>query len=199
MAASTSASHAIAAVICTDHCSVFALACAQVRTKPWYEPQYFITILGMVLGNCISSISVGLSALLDDLTTGTTNNSAWLDQYHCFDKGKCAPLWFTALLAAAHRCMLHGRAHTQELLPLEAYADQCSPAVAAENAAISSLLLHAAKDKIELLLSLGATRWEATRETVARCVKLALTPILNQMNVVVRCAAALPAATERPL
>lgn len=42
----------------------------QVRTKPWWEPQYFITILGMVLGNCINSISVGLSALLEDLTTG---------------------------------------------------------------------------------------------------------------------------------
>jgi putative ABC transport system permease protein len=53
------------------------LASAQVRTKPWYEPQYFITILGMVLGNCISSISVGLSALLDDLTTGATSHSAW--------------------------------------------------------------------------------------------------------------------------
>lgn len=43
----------------------------------------------------------------------------------------------------------------------------------------------AGRDKIELLLSLGATRWEASKETVARCVRLALTPILNQMNVVV--------------
>ena len=57
---------------------------------------------------------------------------------------------------------------------------------------------HAAKDKIELLLSLGATRWEATRETVARCVKLALTPILNQMNVVVRPHAA-PGAPRPPI
>lgn len=81
-----------------------------VRTKPWWEPQYFIPMLGMVLGNCISSISVGLSALLEDFTTG--------------------------------------------------------------------------KDKIELLLALGATRWEASKATVARCVRLALTPILNQMNVV---------------
>lgn len=43
----------------------------------------------------------------------------------------------------------------------------------------------AGRDKIELLLALGATRWEASRETIARCVRLALTPILNQMNVVV--------------
>ena len=77
MAASVSPSHTTAAATRTDHCSVVVLACPQVRTKPWYEPQYFITILGMVLGNCISSISVGLSALLDDLTTGATSHSAW--------------------------------------------------------------------------------------------------------------------------
>ena len=58
---------------------------------------------------------------------------------------------------------------------------------------------RAAKDKIELLLSLGATRWEATRETVARCVKLALTPILNQMNVVVRPRWAPPWSPLEPL
>lgn len=76
VAASVVPNHTFAAATCTDCCSVLALACAQVRTKPWYEPQYFITILGMVLGNCISSISVGLSALLDDLTTGAMSNSA---------------------------------------------------------------------------------------------------------------------------
>jgi len=42
----------------------------QVRTKPWWEAQYFIPMLGMLLGNCISGISVGLSALLEDYTTG---------------------------------------------------------------------------------------------------------------------------------
>ena len=42
----------------------------------------------------------------------------------------------------------------------------------------------AGKDKIELLLSLGATRWEATREIIQRSVRVAMTPVLNQMNVV---------------
>ena len=32
--------------------------------------QYFIPILGMLLGNAISGVSVGLSALLEELTTG---------------------------------------------------------------------------------------------------------------------------------
>ena len=31
---------------------------------------------------------------------------------------------------------------------------------------------------------MGATRWEASREIIQRCVRLAMTPVLNQMNVV---------------
>lgn len=81
-----------------------------IRTNPWWEPQYLIPLLGMLLGNCISGMSVGLSALVNDLL--------------------------------------------QE------------------------------KDKLELLLCLGATRWEAGRECIARCLTLALTPILNQMSIV---------------
>ena len=42
----------------------------------------------------------------------------------------------------------------------------------------------AGKDRIEQLLALGATRWEATQASIQRCVRVALTPILNQMNVV---------------
>lgn len=81
-----------------------------IRTNPWWEPRYFIPLLGMLLGNCISGMSVGLSALLEELSTG--------------------------------------------------------------------------KDRIELLMYYGATRWEAGRDTIARCIKLAMTPILNQMSVV---------------
>ena len=43
---------------------------------------------------------------------------------------------------------------------------------------------RAGKDRIEQLLALGATRWEATQASLQRCVRVALTPILNQMNVV---------------
>ncbi|EIE21804.1 putative membrane protein [Coccomyxa subellipsoidea C-169] len=81
-----------------------------VRTHPWWAPQYFIPILGMMLGNSISGVSVGLSALLEDFSVG--------------------------------------------------------------------------KDRIEQLLALGATRWEATQASIQRCVRMALTPIMNQMNVV---------------
>ena len=37
-----------------------------------------------------------------------------------------------------------------------------------------------------MLLAMGATRMEATREVVQRAARMALTPLLNTMNVVVR-------------
>ncbi|KAI8474099.1 MAG: hypothetical protein J3K34DRAFT_408830 [Monoraphidium minutum] len=77
---------------------------------PWWSPQYLIPILGMVLGNTITGISVGLSTIIEELSSGA--------------------------------------------------------------------------DRVEKMLALGATRWEATRAPVARAVRLAMTPLLNQMSVV---------------
>lgn len=41
-----------------------------IRVQPWWHAQYFIPTLGMLLGNCISGVSVGLSAVMEELTTG---------------------------------------------------------------------------------------------------------------------------------
>jgi len=41
-----------------------------IRVQPWWHAQYFIPTLGMILGNCISGVSVGLSSVMDELTTG---------------------------------------------------------------------------------------------------------------------------------
>lgn len=49
---------------------------------------------------------------------------------------------------------------------------------------VSPQFAAAGKDRIEQLLALGATRWEAVQASLQRCVRVALTPILNQMNVV---------------
>lgn len=49
--------------------------------------------------------------------------------------------------------------------------------------------LAAGRDKVEMLLAMGATRMEASREVVQRAARMALTPLLNTMNVVVRPAA----------
>lgn len=41
-----------------------------IQIHPWYQPQYFIPVLGMLLGNAISGISVGLTTVLEELSTG---------------------------------------------------------------------------------------------------------------------------------
>ncbi|KAK9834244.1 hypothetical protein WJX84_004891 [Apatococcus fuscideae] len=81
-----------------------------IQIHPWYQPQYFIPVLGMLLGNAISGISVGLSTVLEELSSG--------------------------------------------------------------------------RERMELLLALGAGRMEATIEVIQRAARVALTPILNQMSVV---------------
>lgn len=39
-------------------------------------------------------------------------------------------------------------------------------------------------ERLELLLCIGASRWEALNSAISRSVRVALTPILNQLNVV---------------
>jgi len=41
-----------------------------IRVRPWFDPQYSIPILGMVLGNTLNGISLSLDRYLDALTTG---------------------------------------------------------------------------------------------------------------------------------
>ncbi|KAK9814854.1 hypothetical protein WJX73_000242 [Symbiochloris irregularis] len=81
-----------------------------IQPSPLWNGQYLIPTFGMLLGNAISCMSIGLSTTLEELTTG--------------------------------------------------------------------------KDRVELLLSLGATRLEATRSLVQHSMTTALTPVLNQMSVI---------------
>ncbi|MDA7979992.1 MAG: iron export ABC transporter permease subunit FetB [Pirellulales bacterium] len=83
---------------------------AVVRIEPWYKPQYAVPLLGMILGNTLNGISIGLDRLGSELT--------------------------------------------------------------------------AQRDRVEMLLSLGATRWEAAREPVATAIRAGMTPIINSMTVV---------------
>jgi putative ABC transport system permease protein len=41
---------------------------AVIGADPWYRPQYFIPLLGMVLGNSLTGISLSLDSLLERLT-----------------------------------------------------------------------------------------------------------------------------------
>lgn len=40
-----------------------------VRISPWYEPQYFVPIAGMLIGNSMTGISLGVKSLLEGMTT----------------------------------------------------------------------------------------------------------------------------------
>jgi putative ABC transport system permease protein len=43
---------------------------AILRVEPWYLPQYAIPLLGMILGNTLTGISLGLERFTDTLTRG---------------------------------------------------------------------------------------------------------------------------------
>ena len=45
-------------------CALFLI----IRVEPWYQPQYAIPLLGMILGNTLNGISLGLGKLTDELT-----------------------------------------------------------------------------------------------------------------------------------
>jgi putative ABC transport system permease protein len=81
-----------------------------IRNDPWYSPQYAIPLLGMILGNTLSGISLGIDR-------------------------------FTSEIAAR-------------------------------------------RDEVECLLTLGATRWEATLPIVRDAVRTGMLPIINSMMVV---------------
>jgi putative ABC transport system permease protein len=43
-----------------------------VRISPWYDPQYFVPIAGMLIGNSMTGISLGVKSLLEGMTTQKT-------------------------------------------------------------------------------------------------------------------------------
>lgn len=43
---------------------------AVIRIHPWYEPQYAIPILGMILGNTLTGVSLGMERMTQELTSG---------------------------------------------------------------------------------------------------------------------------------
>lgn len=40
-----------------------------IRIHPWYEPQYAIPILGMILGNTLTGVALGMERMTHELTT----------------------------------------------------------------------------------------------------------------------------------
>ena len=48
--------------------AILALTTA-IRPHPWYDPRYAIPLLGMILGNCMTGIALGLDTLTTSLAT----------------------------------------------------------------------------------------------------------------------------------
>lgn len=89
--------------------AAFAMGLVLTEVRPWYQPQYLIPLLGMILGNTLNGISLGLNRLGEELAT--------------------------------HR------------------------------------------DRVEMLLSLGATRWEAAHASMREAVRTGMIPMINSMSV----------------
>jgi len=87
-----------------------ALAAASGGGGAWYHPQYAIPVVGMVLGNTLNGVSLGLNRLGDELSSG--------------------------------------------------------------------------REKVETLLALGATRWEAARGPIREATRTGMIPMINAMMVV---------------
>eukprot|EP00192_Tetraselmis_astigmatica_P006444 CAMPEP_0117683358 /NCGR_PEP_ID=MMETSP0804-20121206/20342_1 /TAXON_ID=1074897 /ORGANISM="Tetraselmis astigmatica, Strain CCMP880" /LENGTH=447 /DNA_ID=CAMNT_0005493915 /DNA_START=213 /DNA_END=1556 /DNA_ORIENTATION=+ len=102
--------HSLASMGGAVVCVMTYMLLAVVHLKPWWTAQYFIPIVGMLLGNATNGVSLGLSTIINSLTQQTR--------------------------------------------------------------------------QVEVMLALGATRWEATKHFVHHAIITAMTPTLNQMSVV---------------
>ncbi|MEZ6055275.1 MAG: iron export ABC transporter permease subunit FetB [Planctomycetaceae bacterium] len=90
--------------------SAYAIFVVWKGMTPWYHPQVVIPLIGMILGNSLNGVSLGLNRLTDDLSNR--------------------------------------------------------------------------RDQIELLLVLGATRWEAGQGSLREALRTGMIPILNSMLIV---------------
>jgi len=57
--------------------TVFALMTA-LRPNPWYDPRYAIPLLGMILGNCMTGVGLGLNTLTTSLASRRASVEAQL-------------------------------------------------------------------------------------------------------------------------
>lgn len=101
---------AFATLVVTGLATTFTVTSLVIGVRPWWHAQYVVPLLGMVLGNSLTGISLAMDTLLTDL-----------DEH---------------------------------------------------------------RDRIEMELSLGASRWEAARAPLTESVRRGMIPILNSMSVV---------------
>lgn len=101
---------AFGTLVLTGLLTTFTVTGAVVGVTPWYDPQYIIPLLGMVLGNGLTGISLCLDQLLERLSEQ--------------------------------------------------------------------------RELVEMELALGATKWEAARDSLSAAIRRGMIPIINSMMVV---------------
>ncbi len=71
--------------------TVFGLT-TQLHADPWYDPRHAIPILGMILGNTMNGVSLGLDRLLAEADRGRTAIEARLALGHRFGEAMREPV-----------------------------------------------------------------------------------------------------------
>ena len=71
--------------------TIFALG-TQFHADPWYNPRYAIPILGMILGNTMTGVSLALDRLLAEADTGRMKIEARLALGHSFRTAMEVPI-----------------------------------------------------------------------------------------------------------
>ena len=69
--------------------TVFALALI-VQPAPWYTPQYAVPLLGMILGNTMSALALGLDRLNESMLNRRASIEARLSLGHCWPEAIAA-------------------------------------------------------------------------------------------------------------
>ena len=148
-----------------------------IRPRPWWSAQYLISILGLLLGTCLTCVATGLSCAVDELSRGEPLGgrppAAWTACNQEVDHA--VPLEALAMRAYAGHfpCHLHPQQAQWEGFKYTALHEMGS----------LCRIHDAGRDALEQWLLLGASRWEATHGLIQKATMAALAPTLSHISV----------------
>ena len=149
-----------------------------VRPHPWWSAQYLISILGLLLGTCLTCVATGLSCAVDELSRGELLRarppacSMDCQQSRVFNE---VPLEPPAMREYPGHLPCH--LHPQRA-PWQGFRFTALHKVG------SLCRIHdAGRDTLEQWLLLGASRWEATHGLIQKATMAALAPTLSHISV----------------
>ncbi len=59
--------HSFLSLAASGLLTAYVVTAAIIQVHPWYRPQYLVPLLGMILGNSLTSVSITLDGLLSDM------------------------------------------------------------------------------------------------------------------------------------